>query len=481
MTCGRSARINRTSRSTASSSGAFAKLSGSMVDVGVGHARSRGSRAGARRRIRSRRRWPRARACAPRTGSARTSGVSIAGLRMSPASPPVQHTSTVWTPSSWYRATVALPFDASSSGCACTVRTASGLPVAVDGPIAAARDDRDRREPSPKVTLSARRATDTVDPCRAAERSRCSARCSVSPSCSSRHRCRRVPVPPDDAGHPSLLRWRSCGRAFECTTLRVPIDYDHRKAGDTPITVIRRPADEPDRRIGSLVINYGGPGDPGAETLRAAAASVPAAIRHRFDLVSFDPRGTGRSHPVDCVDDATFERAWADDRTPDSRDELPELLRRDRGIRGSRGRVHPSQRALAHARRHAERGTRPGSAAHRARRGPPHVPRLLVRHGARCRVRTAVPRPGSGDGARLARRSLVDDGGAAARERRRLRARARRVPRRLCGTTRSARSTRDGDPRACARRAPRPASRAESASRRLRSGRSAAPSSTSAC
>jgi pimeloyl-ACP methyl ester carboxylesterase len=127
-------------------------------------------------------------------------------------------------------------------------------------------------------------------------------------------------APPDDA---ALVRWRSCGRVFECATLRVPTDYDHPKAGATSIRVIRRRADQPKQRIGSLVINYGGPGDPGAETLRDAAASMPAAIRHRFDLVSFDPRGTGKSHPVDCVDDATFERAWADDRTPDSREELP--------------------------------------------------------------------------------------------------------------------------------------------------------------
>lgn len=136
-----------------------------------------------------------------------------------------------------------------------------------------------------------------------------------------------TPVPAGAArpgtGEAPLLRWRSCGRAFECATLRVPTDYDHAEAGTTAIRVISRPAGEPDRRIGSLVINYGGPGDPGAETLRQAAASMPHAIRGRFDLVSFDPRGTGRSHPVDCIDDANFERAWADDRTPDSREELP--------------------------------------------------------------------------------------------------------------------------------------------------------------
>src|SRR5690242_10715947 len=61
---------------------------------------------------------------------ARVSGVSTAGLRMSPASPPVQHTSTLCTPSAAYLAVVPAPFDASSSGCACTwSRQRRGSPV----------------------------------------------------------------------------------------------------------------------------------------------------------------------------------------------------------------------------------------------------------------------------------------------------------------------------------------------------------------
>src|SRR5262249_16742155 len=47
-------------------------------------------------------------------------GCSTAGLRMSPASPPVQQTSTLCTPSAAYFAVVPAPFDPSSSGCACT-------------------------------------------------------------------------------------------------------------------------------------------------------------------------------------------------------------------------------------------------------------------------------------------------------------------------------------------------------------------------
>ncbi|MBS1265955.1 MAG: hypothetical protein MAG471_01819 [Acidimicrobiaceae bacterium] len=54
-----------------------------------------------------------------------TSGVSITGLRMSPTSPPVQHTSTQCTPPAWHEATVAAPLEASSSGCAWMVMSLS--------------------------------------------------------------------------------------------------------------------------------------------------------------------------------------------------------------------------------------------------------------------------------------------------------------------------------------------------------------------
>ena len=78
---------------------------GPGVDVGVGHARSRGTRACAASRSRWRRRSPASSAMRTSWRLSRTSGVSAAGLRMSPASPPVQHTSTPRTPSSAYSAT----------------------------------------------------------------------------------------------------------------------------------------------------------------------------------------------------------------------------------------------------------------------------------------------------------------------------------------------------------------------------------------
>src|SRR5262249_11227453 len=139
MTCGRSSRMTATRRPTASSSGALAKLSGRALVSVSGMPESWYPR-------RCSDEYPMvstlARNSAMRTSGrlSRTSGVSAPGFRMSPASPPVQQTSTQRMPSSVYFATVPAPFDASSSGCASTLSRHSGLPAWSRG-VASMRDD----------------------------------------------------------------------------------------------------------------------------------------------------------------------------------------------------------------------------------------------------------------------------------------------------------------------------------------------------
>jgi len=119
------------------------------------------------------------------------------------------------------------------------------------------------------------------------------------------------------------LDWKRCARSLQCTTLAVPVDYAAADGETLDLALIRRRADEPANRVGTLIVNYGGPGDAGTETLRQAVDLMPAAARRSFDVVSFDPRGVGRSRPVRCVDDATFEAAWSEDPTPNGRADLP--------------------------------------------------------------------------------------------------------------------------------------------------------------
>jgi len=75
--------------------------------------------------------------------------------------------------------------------------------------------------------------------------------------------------------------------------------------------LVRRPA----QRIGSLFVNFGGPGVPGVAALRAATpAELDALGRGRFDVVSWDPRGTGESTHVRCFANAGAQaRFWGPD------------------------------------------------------------------------------------------------------------------------------------------------------------------------
>ncbi len=57
------------------------------------------------------------------------------------------------------------------------------------------------------------------------------------------------------------------------------------------------------------MVNYGGPGESGVDYLRRTYSRLPQTVRDRFDIVSFDPRGTGASRPIDCVDDAFLDQA----------------------------------------------------------------------------------------------------------------------------------------------------------------------------
>jgi pimeloyl-ACP methyl ester carboxylesterase len=115
----------------------------------------------------------------------------------------------------------------------------------------------------------------------------------------------------------STLAWVPCGQGgAQCATLTVPMDWSHHDpaaAGRTvSLALIRYPATGPaSQRIGSLLVNPGGPGASGVEYVRDGLSSIPDAIRQRFDIVGFDPRGTGSSDPVHCETGAQLDRLYA--------------------------------------------------------------------------------------------------------------------------------------------------------------------------
>ena len=104
------------------------------------------------------------------------------------------------------------------------------------------------------------------------------------------------------AKNPSIA-WEPCEDAegFECATVEVPRDYNRPGGQTVDLAVVRLPAQDEEARIGSLFVNFGGPGAPAVSIIKAVGAELFASLNDRFDIVGFDPRGTGESEDaIDC-------------------------------------------------------------------------------------------------------------------------------------------------------------------------------------
>ena len=131
---------------------------------------------------------------------------------------------------------------------------------------------------------------------------------------------------PSTAAAPSVkpARWTDCGGGFSCAEIRVPRDYAAPTEGYLNISIIRAAATKPAKRIGSLLVNPGGPGASGVEFVRGSVAIFPKEIRERFDIVGFDPRGVNSSTAVRCIDNLDGHDAL--DPSPDTPAELKALV-----------------------------------------------------------------------------------------------------------------------------------------------------------
>lgn len=117
------------------------------------------------------------------------------------------------------------------------------------------------------------------------------------------------------------ISWTDCG-SDECGTLDVPISYQDPGAGSIELAVERAKATG--QRVGSLVVNPGGPGAGGTYLAEQADSYFAADLRAAYDIVGFDPRGTGDSSPVDCLTDDELDAFIAADPDPDTPEEVIE-------------------------------------------------------------------------------------------------------------------------------------------------------------
>jgi pimeloyl-ACP methyl ester carboxylesterase len=126
------------------------------------------------------------------------------------------------------------------------------------------------------------------------------------------------------------INWAACPDTapeslVQCGNLEVPFDYDNPDEGSFVLYIKRRQATVPSERIGSLLVNPGGPGFGGSSLADDAAYYFSENLLNRFDIIGWDPRGTGLTTPaVDCVD--SFDEYVGLDSPPDTPEEKQALI-----------------------------------------------------------------------------------------------------------------------------------------------------------
>ena len=136
------------------------------------------------------------------------------------------------------------------------------------------------------------------------------------------------------------IAWRDCGSKLQCARIPVPLDWDRPNGRMIRLAVSRHLASKPEERIGSILINPGGPGDTGVGLVRGAGADLDEWGDGRFDVVSWDPRGTNRSTRVRCFrSDRAEARFWGGVSIPTTRAASRRHRRKTAGLARRCGRV----------------------------------------------------------------------------------------------------------------------------------------------
>ncbi|MFC4105351.1 alpha/beta hydrolase [Micromonospora zhanjiangensis] len=207
----------------------------------------------------------------------------------------------------------------------------------------------------------------------------------VLAGCTTPFGAKTGPREPAGAGKPGAApNWRDCpetakdlvGRTppnmrFECATIAVPRDWQPGAtggasgsgtapatgatapgpAGTFEISLVRIRSTKQHDRIGSLLINPGGPGGSGVDTavylsFGTAFGGLPDAVTQRFDIVGFDPRGVKRSSPVKCLSDAELDANFGYEPDPEPGAEFDGLVALDKKIGAACGAKYPDQLGL---------------------------------------------------------------------------------------------------------------------------------------
>lgn len=131
--------------------------------------------------------------------------------------------------------------------------------------------------------------------------------------------------PPAGAGMDRYVHqtpeWTSCGEGVQCAQVAAPLDYAAPDGQAITLSMLKSPATA-QPRLGTIFVNPGGPGEPGKGLARRFARTGLEA----YDIIGWDPRGTGDSTPVVCGDNQSIDRYVAMDQSPDDEAERAAYL-----------------------------------------------------------------------------------------------------------------------------------------------------------
>ncbi|MFF3849259.1 alpha/beta hydrolase [Streptomyces sp. NPDC002328] len=146
----------------------------------------------------------------------------------------------------------------------------------------------------------------------AGRRRRCAAVVAVALTCATALSGSSLAVAGGGPATAPALDWKPCPQdaAYDCATATVPLDWAKPGGRAIELSVVKRKAADPGRRVGTLFFNPGGPGGPGSVQMPQNYEFFPREVRERFDIVSWDPRGVGNSTAVNCFETQEQSEAW---------------------------------------------------------------------------------------------------------------------------------------------------------------------------
>jgi pimeloyl-ACP methyl ester carboxylesterase len=114
------------------------------------------------------------------------------------------------------------------------------------------------------------------------------------------------------------LDWEPCSGGFQCATATAPLDWAHPEGDTIDLALIKKPATGSER-LGSLFVNPGGPGASAYDFVEQSPDfAVHPSVQTSYDLIGYDPRGTGHSDAVSCLTDSERD-SWLYDLVPGER------------------------------------------------------------------------------------------------------------------------------------------------------------------